>query len=179
MSDAGEELVNPVTGQHLLFKRTAAETGGDLLEMESRYKPGGWPPGPHYHPLQIERFEILEGTLRVIRDGSTRDLHAGDVLIIEPGTVHEMWNAGTTWARVNWQVRPALKTQRMFETAYWLAQHGKVNHKGLPGLLQSVVMLRDYDDEFRIPSPPRAVQTIVFGPLAVIARLLGYRSWYG
>jgi quercetin dioxygenase-like cupin family protein len=178
MARAGDELMNPVTGQRLMFLKTAAETAGELLEMETIYQPGGWPPGLHYHPIQGERFEVLAGALRVSLNGEDWRLGPGDVLVVEPGVVHEMWNDGQEWTRVNWQVGPALKTEQLFETSYGLARDGKVNARGLPNLLQTAVMLRAYDDEFRLATPPRTVQQLVFGLLSAIARPLGYRGHY-
>src|SRR5690606_28059533 len=66
---ARDETENPVTGQRLVFLRTGTETGGELLEMESQYRPQGRPPALHYHPAQREQFEVLRGTLRVFLDG--------------------------------------------------------------------------------------------------------------
>ncbi len=178
MARAGDEVVNPITGQRLVFVRTAAETNGELLEMESFYKPGGWPPVFHYHPVQRERFEVLAGTLTVQLQDKQQRLGPGDVLHIEPGMVHEMWNHGEEWAHVNWQVRPALNTEQFFETAFGLAANGRVNAKGIPNVLQVAVMAQAYDTEFRLATPPRVVQKIVFGVLAPLARLLGYRASY-
>jgi len=33
-------LTNPVTGQSLAFRRTTAETDGELLKVESAWRPG-------------------------------------------------------------------------------------------------------------------------------------------
>jgi hypothetical protein len=35
MARAGDTLVNPVIGQRLTFRRTAADTSGELVEVES------------------------------------------------------------------------------------------------------------------------------------------------
>jgi len=43
-------LTNPVTGQSLAFRPTTAETYGELLEVESAWRPGGNEPVEHYHP---------------------------------------------------------------------------------------------------------------------------------
>jgi quercetin dioxygenase-like cupin family protein len=176
MARAGDELVNPVTGQRLVFLKTASETGGALLEMESFYQPHGWPPGRHYHPIQRERFEVRSGALCVSLNGTQRRLEPGEVLVIEPGMVHEMWNGGSELAQVNWQVQPALKTEQLFETTYAWAQAGKVNARRVPGLLQLALLLRTYDNELRLASPPRIIQQLLFGSLALIAGLRGYRS---
>lgn len=175
---ARDEMENPVTGQRLVFVRTAVETGGELLEMESHYRPQGRPPALHYHPVQQERFEILRGTLRVSLGGEESDFSPGQVLLIEPGVVHEMWNPGTEWAVVNWQVRPALNTEQFLRTAFGLAQDGQVNRLGLPPLLQAAVLLRAHDVEFRLARPPYAIQRLLMGILAPVGRLAGYRAAY-
>src|SRR5205085_135366 len=46
---AGQEIANPVTGERIRFVRTAADTGGELLEIEDTWPVGRRPP-PHAHP---------------------------------------------------------------------------------------------------------------------------------
>jgi hypothetical protein len=54
MAKAGDELVNPVTGLRTLFRKTARETSGELLQVDWIGEPG-WTTGPdHVHPLQEE-----------------------------------------------------------------------------------------------------------------------------
>jgi hypothetical protein len=149
-----------------------------LLEVESVYtKPTPSRPPTHYHPRQEERFEVLAGRLNVLVDGQKRTLEEGEVLIVPPGVPHEMW-ATETGARVDWQTRPALKTQAFFETVWGLAKDGKVNDKGVPNLLRAALIAREYEDEFRLASPPWAVQRILFELLAPVGRLLGYHARY-
>jgi hypothetical protein len=58
-----------------------------------------------------------------------------------------------------------------------LAADGRVNQRtGSPGLLQSALMLREFDREFRVPSPPRSVQRLLFGLLAGVASRRGLRA---
>ena len=65
MASAGDVLENPVTGQRLIVRRTAAETGGEVLEVESIYTmPTPFPPTAHYHPYQEERFKVLAVSAR-------------------------------------------------------------------------------------------------------------------
>ena len=178
MVKAGDAMENPVSGQHLIIKMTAQDTGGELLEVESVYtKPTPSRPPTHYHPRQEERFEVLAGRLNVLVDGQERTLEEGEILIVPPGVPHEMW-AAETGVRVDWQTRPALKTQAFFETVWGLAKDGKVNDKGVPNLLRAALIAREYEEEFRLASPPWAVQRILFGLLAPLGRLLGYRLPY-
>jgi len=176
--EAGDALENPVSGQRLIFRKTARDTGGELLEVESVYaKPTPSRPPAHHHPRQEERFEVLSGRLNVLVDGQERTLEEGEVLIVAPGVPHQMW-AAEAGARVNWQTRPALKTEAFFETVWGLAKDGKVNDKGAPNLLRVALIAREYEDEFRLTSPPWAVQRALFGLLAPVGRLLGYRVRY-
>jgi hypothetical protein len=45
MAKAGNELINPVTGLRTVFRKTARDTDGELLQMEWIGKPG-WSAGP-------------------------------------------------------------------------------------------------------------------------------------
>ena len=178
MVEAGDALENPVSGQHLIIRNIAQDTGGELLEVESVYtKPTPSRPPVHYHPRQEERFEVLSGRLNVVVNGRGRTLEEGEVLTVAPGVPHQMW-AAQAGARVNWQTRPALKTEAFFETVWGLAKDGKVNDKGVPNLLRVALIAREYEDEFRLASPPWTVQRLLFGSLAPIGRLLGYQARY-
>ena len=52
MAHAGDELLNPVSGQRLVFLQTTEDTKGELLEVESTYEAGGQQPPVHY-PLAL------------------------------------------------------------------------------------------------------------------------------
>jgi hypothetical protein len=63
MARAGDELVDPITGERMIFRKTAKETDGELLQLD-RIGKAGWKAGPlHVHPYQEERFEVISGTL--------------------------------------------------------------------------------------------------------------------
>jgi mannose-6-phosphate isomerase-like protein (cupin superfamily) len=115
MPHAGQEIEG-FGGFRLKLVRTAAETGGELLEMEASYPGDADLPPEHLHPSQTERFEVLEGAIRAVVDGDERRYERGDVFEVPAGTPHQM--AGDGPARVNWQVRPALRTAEFFERLY-------------------------------------------------------------
>src|SRR5687767_13715956 len=64
MAYAGQVIENPVSGEKLTFIQTAAETNGELLELELELTPDGHVPGAHQHPEQTETFHVLEGTMK-------------------------------------------------------------------------------------------------------------------
>ena len=88
MVHAGQELTG--SGNYLRFIRTAAETDGELLEMESTYREGAGLPAAHFHPAQDESFEVLEGTVTTIIDGVETSHAAGETFQVPAGAVHQM-----------------------------------------------------------------------------------------
>jgi hypothetical protein len=45
MAHAGQVLENSVSGERITFRRTAADTGGELLEFDLELTPDGHVPG--------------------------------------------------------------------------------------------------------------------------------------
>ena len=87
MATAGEVVELP-GGERIVFVKTAAETGGELLEMEAHYTPGRRPPPEHYHPHQEERFTGITGKMAARVGGTERTLAPGDELVVAPGVNH-------------------------------------------------------------------------------------------
>ena len=56
--------------------------------------PGGHSPR-HQHNYEHEVY-VLEGRARVEQDDEFRDLESGDVVFVEPNTVHQFVNTGDT-----------------------------------------------------------------------------------
>lgn len=177
MATPGTELLSP-TGERLVFVQTARETGGALLELEATYAPNSAPPPEHVHPVQEERFRVLDGELTVYLDGAWRVYGPGEAFTVPPRTPHRMHNAGTAEARVAWEIRPALRTETFCETLWGLARDGKTDGHGVPNLLQVAVIAREYNREFRLTKPPYPVQRVLFTALAPLGRALGYRARY-
>lgn len=179
MAKAGDILEHPVTGERIVFRKTAKETGGKLLEAEITMKPHGFVAAEHIHPAQEERFEVLTGNLKFRVNGVESELKAGSTAVVAAGTPHIWWNDGDQEARVRVEVRPALRFDEFFETFFGLAQDGRVSKKtGLPNLLRMALIMREYRNEICLAKPPRPVQTILFSLLGVIGRLRGYQGQY-
>jgi mannose-6-phosphate isomerase-like protein (cupin superfamily) len=178
MAYAGQIISNPVSGEEIEFIRTAADTDGELLELELRLSPDGKVPGAHVHPHQEERFEVLEGRMRFRMGLKTIEAGPGDVVTVPAGKVHKFANAGDTTAVVNVQVTPALEMERLLETAAQLAEEGRVLASGMPKPLELALFVREFKDEVRGPGSPGALQRAALAPLAAIARLRGLNQRY-
>src|ERR687896_1244196 len=132
MAHAGQTIHNPVTGERITFLRTAADTDGELLELELELAPDGRVPGAHVHPEQEERFHVLEGTMRFRLGLRTIVAEAGETVVVPAGRVHKFANAGDDTARVRVEVEPALDMEELLCTTAELAHQGKVLRSGLP-----------------------------------------------
>jgi quercetin dioxygenase-like cupin family protein len=136
-----------------------------LLEAEVHYEPGRLPPA-HVHPDQDERFEILEGSLRVVIGGAERIVHAGEVLEIPRGVPHKMTGSGDAPTRAIWQTRPALRTEE-----WWAALAAARDEcgDGDPPLRALAPLLRRHAPEFQL-ALPRAIQRPLLWLLAAMPR---------
>jgi mannose-6-phosphate isomerase-like protein (cupin superfamily) len=178
MAYAGQTIENPVSGEKITFIQTAADTDGELLEIELELSADGAVPGAHIHPEQEERFEIVEGTM-AFRMGLKKIVAGpGDVVTVPAGRIHAFKNAGDTTARVNVQVRPALKMEQLFETTVELAEDGRTTSKGMPRPLDLALFVREYQREVKAPFPPAPVVRALLAPLAWAAKRKGRGERY-
>jgi quercetin dioxygenase-like cupin family protein len=181
MVKAGDEMVNEVTGLRTIFRKTAQDTDGELLQVDWIGAPG-WSAGPkHVHRKQLERFTVISGTLGAHVDGADGLYGPGEVAVAPAGSVHTAWNGGKDGEEVHALVEfePALRSEVPLETLAGLARDGKVNKAGVPkNPFRLALLINDYEDELYLTSPPLFVQRVLFGPLAFVGRLLGYRAEY-
>ena len=179
MVKAGDVLEHPVTGEKIVFRQTAEATNGELMKVDFSIEPHGFVAAEHVHPVQEERFEVISGEVTFSVQGVQRKVHSGEIVTIPPGTPHNWWNSSAQEAQLVVEVRPALQLAEFFETFFGLAQAGKVDKKtGLPSLLMMAVILREFNREIRLAQPPAPVQKILFGVLAQIGHLRGYKARY-
>lgn len=123
---------------------SSADSNGELLVLEAHYGPGGKAPPEHYHPSQEETFTGVSGTVTARISGTERTLGPDERVTIPAGTKHAFWNPGGQEAILKWEVRPALRTEQMFEE---LSNAGST-------LKQAMVIPR-YKPEFRLSSAPQ------------------------
>jgi quercetin dioxygenase-like cupin family protein len=171
MITPGQTLENPVTGERFTFTHTAATTNGELLAFDFALRPGGAVPIPHVHPIQTERFEVLEGQMRFRVGLRTVIAGPGDVIEVAPGVAHSFANAGEQEARLRVEVRPALQMAQMFAEVVAMAKAGRMTRRGLPrNPLDLAVLARKYDQEAHAPLMSVGVQRVLLAPLVFSAR---------
>ena len=172
---------NPHTGERINLLATAEETNGELTRMEIRVSagPADWVGPDHLHPIQEERFEVVSGAPIFRIEGTERAAMPGDVVTVPVGVSHIFRNGGDEELRMISEYRPGLKSvETFFATFFGLAADGKIDKRGRPRLLQSVLTLWEVRDYFVVTRPPPSLQRLLFPPLAALARLRGYRASY-
>ena len=178
MAYTGQILDNPVSGERIVFRKTSADTDGELLEIDLELSPDGHVPGKHVHPVQEERFEVISGTMKFKMGRKTVIAEAGEVVTVPAGVSHKFENGGDEPAHARVQVRPALKMEQLFETAVALANEGRTTSKGMPKPLDLALFVREYADEVQGAFPPAWVQQATMAPLAWVARKRGHAERY-
>jgi quercetin dioxygenase-like cupin family protein len=178
MARAGQIIHNPVSGERITFRRTAADTDGELLEFELELAADGRVPGAHVHPEQEERFHVLEGTMKFRLGMRTIVAHAGDSVVVPAGRVHRFSNAGNEPARARVDVMPALDMEDLLCTTTQLAREGNVTRSGLPKPLHLALFVQRFRREVRAPFPPAWIVQVVMAPLAALARVRGHATRY-
>ena len=179
MIRAGDTIENPITGERVTFLKTAADTDGEVVVIDTTVAPDGFVAAEHIHPYQSERFEILEGEAEFKLGKEITVAKPGDVVMVEPGTPHRFRNLSDgEEIRFRTEVRPALSFETFLQTMYGLASDGKTNKKGLPNPFRLAVIINEHFDLVRLPFPPAWIQRtgLAFG--APLGRLLGYEPTY-
>ncbi len=178
MAYTGQIIDNPVSGEQIEFLRTAADTNGELLEIELTLAADGRVPGAHVHPEQEERFEVLEGTMKFRLGLRTIVAEAGDTVTVPAGRVHKFTNVGDAPARARVQITPALDMEDLLTTTAELAREDKVLPSGMPKPLHLALFVKRFRREVRAPFPPAPIVHALMAPLAALARRRGHDSRY-
>lgn len=175
---AGDILENPVTGERIIFHKTARDTRGKAVLIETVLQPKARVAAVHLHPRQEECFEIVGGSVG-FRIGRRKFVaRSGQRLTVAARMPHRFWNAGHGPARFFCEIRPALGFETLIETMFSLAVDGRTNRRGMPNPLQLAVIAGAHFDIVRLPFPPAFVQRMGLALGVPLGRLLGYRATY-
>lgn len=153
MATPGQEIVNPATGERIVFRRTAAGTGGEVLELDDVWTRPGYRAPLHQHPVMEERWTVLAGTARFRIGGEERTVQAGETVVAAPGVPHCAWNPTGDPVRLRVELRPALRWERFAEELFALsAEAVAAGHTG-PDPAAVRALVARYPDEVQPVSP--------------------------
>lgn len=171
MVKPGDVIENPVTGERITFLRTSAETGGSLAEMELELSPTAALAAEHIHLRQEERFDVLDGLIRLRCRGEESLAGAGETVVVPAGAPHSWAPEGDAGARVRLTFTPGAGIEEFFDEFFRLGREGRTDAKGMPNLF--VTARLGLAHEMYLPGPPVPLQRAAFRVLAGAGRVLG------
>lgn len=172
--DAGDVVWNPLTGEKALIVESAEASGGARIVCDFAVEEGGFVPGgEHVHDQLAEHFEVAAGRIGFLLDGEERTLAAEEQITVAPGTWHRWWNAGEGEVRARVRIEPAMGFEEAMLVFWGLCADGHSNAEGRLSPLFGALVATRYRAELRYRQPPDAVQSLLFPPLAALARRRG------
>jgi quercetin dioxygenase-like cupin family protein len=125
-----QRIVNPITGERIVFRRTTRQTDGECLAFDVELRPGGVIAGaPHHHPHE-ERFHVTHGRLAGWIAGEGRiSKAAGERFVVPSGVDHFICNGALGFSRAEVEARPGGDFDRLLETAFDFS-HGRLSLAG-------------------------------------------------
>jgi quercetin dioxygenase-like cupin family protein/uncharacterized protein YndB with AHSA1/START domain len=165
MTEPGNALDLSPLGVRVEILRTAAQTGGELLEADVVGRAQGFLAQSHVHSRQVERLEVVEGTLELRVAGRVHRLGPGEAMEVPAGTPHRQRPGGDGPGRVRIQVRPAGRTEEFLRRLAEMASAGQFFPGGWPRPLAGAALVRDFADVGHAARPPLRVQTALAGGL--------------
>ena len=158
-----DRILRLPAGERISIIRTGSETAGEVFEFESVLPSGLSGPPAHWHRVEQEEFEVLEGSLRVRIGHTVRHLGPGESVVIEPGTVHGFSNPAGTPVRVVTRETPAGQLEGQLRV---MASAGR-----LPPLLRLAEVNAANGFSFFLAGVPEFPQRLLWRGLARLARL--------
>jgi quercetin dioxygenase-like cupin family protein len=164
-----EKIHDPIHRTSYSFQRD-----GDNLWVYTWMEDGGHLP-EHFHPSFEERWETLEGRVRVKLDGTWRDLVPEDgPIVVAPNVRHELANDSGKQARLRTEVVPGGRLEEFLTESARAAREGLYNARNLPTSLRGAGWLArfalSFRDETVMTSPPPALQRVMLPLMARLGR---------
>jgi quercetin dioxygenase-like cupin family protein len=177
MPQKGQILVNPISGDSYEFLETANDTNGERISIKMILKTKGKLVPNHFHVLQDETFEVLEGKLTIWFNDKIQILNTGERITLPKGKAHNHYNDSDEPVTLIQTVTPALDFEYLMENLIGLASDGRMKN-GKAGLLQELAILKYLDSKSYLADMPVGIQKVLMNTIAPISRVFGYRAIY-
>lgn len=165
-------------GEQVEFLETSEQTGGAYLLATMSMQPGTRGPMPHVHPLQEERFDVLEGRGRFRLGREKQDAVAGETVVVPAGLGHGVSNPFDDVLRMRVRWTPACDLEHFMENMFGVAMAGKVTRRGIPPHRQIALIIEAYPDSGPPIGTPSFIRRPLIRVLAGMGRLSGMSGSY-
>ena len=159
-------IVNPIFKDTVTFVRTAAETNGQVSDLELTLLPGGRNP-LHYHKSYSETFTAIDGEVGVgLGRKNRRILEPGNSYTVGHNNLHYFFNPTAKEIKFKTEIKPGHEGfENSLRILYGLAEDGLTNKKGIPKSIQYKAIVACMSD-MNLPG----FFTLIFPILKRIAR---------
>jgi quercetin dioxygenase-like cupin family protein len=125
-------IYNPIQKDAVTFHETFSDTNGKRTVAEVELAPGGGV-GIHYHKTYEEKFEVLEGELKVQLGKEIVTLVHGQSATAEKNIVHRFFSTSDKPCKFRVTLTPASRGfEESLQIGYGLANDGQCDKKGFP-----------------------------------------------
>jgi quercetin dioxygenase-like cupin family protein len=139
-------IYNPVQKDYVTFLKTAEETKGACTLVEVELAPNGGV-GIHYHKTYSEKFDCLEGELKVKAGKTVHTLRPGQTVTAEPLVNHRFFNNSDKPCKFRVELKPGSRGfEQSLQVGYGLARDGQTNAKGFPKSRLALAWLFDISE---------------------------------
>jgi mannose-6-phosphate isomerase-like protein (cupin superfamily) len=159
-------------GHSVEFLAEGTDARGRYLAIRHRWTRPGMMAGPHWHPVLTERFVVEAGRIVFRIDGRELVLGPGEEVVVRPRVVHGFRKVDEEPLSFLHEVRPPGRHRAMFELWHRLDRAGKTTRSGVPTNPLDLALLWELQDGY-LAGIPAALQSVVLGGLARVARRLG------
>lgn len=125
-------IYNPIQKDYVTFLKTSDETNGEYTLVEVELAPQGGV-GLHFHKTYSEKFDCVQGELKVQLGKKIHALTPSQSAIAEPYINHRFFNTSSKVCKFRVELRPASKGfEHALQIGYGLAQDGECKPNGFP-----------------------------------------------
>lgn len=134
MSSDPAELHNVAAQEKIVFRVTAEQSDGTLLEMDDFWHAPDHEVAAHLHPEMEETWTVVAGSVEFTIGDEEIFAGPGDVVVAPPGVRHSARNAGGP-AHLRVQMSPALRWQEFVTRYFELENDSDATEEGFVRLL--------------------------------------------
>lgn len=163
-----------VDGSVYAVTKSAADAGGEYVEMEFTLPPGSVSPPPHVHTDLVEEYEVIEGPFEVMLEGEWRKLEPGDSASVPKGALHTFKNRSDQVVRVRNVHRPPARFEDYIEHIHRLLEARGISSGKDPRVpLYISLLMLEYPETL---APGRARERIPIRAMAALGKLFRLRT---
>jgi quercetin dioxygenase-like cupin family protein len=166
----GRVIDNQISGERIVIRESGEHNGGRLLAFDLFLPPGGHVPARHVHPVQEERFTVVAGRMRFRLGRRSILASPGETVLVPAGAAHWFGNAGPEVSHARVEVRPALRTEDLFDATEAMGRRGHLPGTRLPRPSDLALVLLEFQRELAVPNAPPFLVRALLAPLAWLAR---------